>query len=65
VLSDREAQILNLVKSGRYLKEAAREVGISENTIKNHMVTIKRKLGALTQTHAVYIALKKGIIPFD
>jgi len=43
-------------------KEVAAELGISEGTIKTHMKNILPKLSATDRTHAVMIALKRGIL---
>lgn len=65
MLTERELQILNLVKLGKYNKEIASELSIAESTVKNHVQNIKAELGALDRTHMVYLALKMGIIGFD
>ena len=41
----------------------ARNLGISEETVKAHMKSILSKLGANDRTHAVTIAIKRGIMP--
>ena len=61
-LTPRQLQALGLVARGMLLKQAAREMGISEQTLKNHMWHIHRRLGTHTQAHAVYIALTNGWI---
>jgi DNA-binding NarL/FixJ family response regulator len=61
-LSVREIQVLQLVAVGRSNKRVAAELLISEETVKAHMRSILSKLSASDRTHAVTIALKRGII---
>jgi len=63
VLSDREVEVLRLVAGGLPNKGVARELGISEHTVKFHVGTILGKLGAASRTEAVTIAVKSGILP--
>lgn len=62
LLTDRETQVLRLVASGRANKMIADELHISEETVKAHMRNIMAKLGANDRTHAVTIAMKRGIL---
>jgi len=61
-LSEREIQVLRLVAQGNSNKRVAAELGITEDTIKAHMSSIIAKLGANDRTHAVTIALRRGIL---
>ena len=61
-LSDRELSVLQLVASGNANKEIAVRLSIGEDTVKRHVTNILAKLGANDRTHAVTIALKRGII---
>ena len=61
-LSVREIQVLQLVAVGRSNKRVAAELDITEETVKAHMRSILSKLSASDRTHAVTIALKRGII---
>jgi DNA-binding NarL/FixJ family response regulator len=61
-LSEREIEILRRVAAGRSNKLIALELHIAENTVKAHMRSILPKLGASDRTHAVTIALKRGIL---
>lgn len=63
VLSDREIEVLGLVAGGLPNKGIARELGISEHTVKFHVGTILGKLGAASRTEAVTIAVRGGILP--
>lgn len=62
VLSARETQVLRLVALGHSNKRLAVALSLSEETVKAHMRNILAKLGANDRTHAVTIALKRGII---
>jgi len=61
-LSEREVEVLRDVASGSANKIIADHLEISEETVKAHMRKILSKLGANDRTHAVAIALKRGII---
>jgi|ERR1700752_273529 len=61
-LSEREIEVLRLVAAGSANKMVAARLAISEETAKAHMRNILAKLGANDRTHAVTIALKRGII---
>ena len=61
-LTPREREILNYIARGYLNKEIAIELGISEQTIKNHVTSILRKLNANARTEAVVIAIKQGLI---
>jgi DNA-binding NarL/FixJ family response regulator len=60
-LSVREIEVLKFVALGQSNKEIARSLGISEDTVKSHMKNVMTKLGANDRTHAVTLALKRGI----
>ena len=61
-LSVREIEVLMQVAGGNANKRVAALLGISEETVKAHMKSILSKLSANDRTHAVTIALKRGII---
>ncbi len=61
-LSPREINVLDLIAQGNSNKDIAHELGISEQTVKNHVASIMRKLVANDRTHAVVIALRQGLI---
>ena len=61
-LSDREIEILREVAAGNANKIVADKFHISEETVKAHLRNIFAKLDARDRTHAVTIALKRGII---
>lgn len=61
-LSAREVEVLRHVALGRSNKRVGQELDVTEDTIKGHMKGILAKLGANDRTHAVMLALQRGII---
>lgn len=61
-LTSREMQILTLVAEGNQNKQIAGMLGISEQTIKNNVSAILRKLNANDRAHAVMLALRSGLV---
>ncbi|MES2348575.1 MAG: response regulator transcription factor [Pseudomonadota bacterium] len=61
-LSARELAVLRLVASGHSNKEAAARLAIKEETVKAHVSAVLAKLGARDRTHAVTIAIKRGML---
>jgi DNA-binding NarL/FixJ family response regulator len=61
-LTPREIEVLSLVARGFGNKEVGDVLGTAPGTIKAHVQSILSKLGAKDRTHAVTIALKRGII---
>ncbi|HEY6807031.1 MAG TPA: response regulator transcription factor [Pyrinomonadaceae bacterium] len=61
-LTDREIEVLREVAAGNANKMIADHLRISEETVKAHMKNILAKLAANDRTHAVTIALRRGII---
>ena len=64
-LSQREMEILDLITKGRSNKEIAFELGISRQTVKNHMTSILRKLAVNDRTQAAVYALRHGWIRLE
>ena len=62
-LSPRELEVLSLVADGKPNKQIGHSLSISEQTIKNHLTSILRKLNANDRTHAVVLAMRYGLIP--
>jgi DNA-binding NarL/FixJ family response regulator len=60
-LTSREIDVLRLIATGNANKEIAVRLLIAEETVKSHITNILSKLGANDRTHAVTIALKRGI----
>jgi DNA-binding NarL/FixJ family response regulator len=61
-LTPREVQVLSLVARGLGNKEVGDVLGTASGTIKMHVQSILSKLGAKDRTHAVTLALRRGII---
>jgi len=61
-LTAREIDILKQVAAGNANKVVADNLHVSEETVKSHVRSILSKLGANDRTHAVTIAIKRGII---
>jgi len=61
-LSPREMEILQHIAQGKSNKEIAYELGISRQTVKNHMTSILRKLAVNDRTQAAIYALRRGWI---
>lgn len=61
-LSPREVEILQHIARGRSNKEIAYTLGISRQTVKNHVTSILRKLGVNDRTQAAVYALRHGWI---
>jgi len=61
-LTARETEILDYIAQGYLNKQIAIKLGISEQTIKNHVTSILRKLNANARTDAVVVAIKQGLI---
>ena len=59
-LSDREMEVLSCVVRGMSNKEIARLLGISHQTVKNHVTSILRKFSVEDRTQAVVYALQRG-----
>ena len=64
-LTSKEVQILNHIAEGNTNKRIASLLGISEQTIKNHVSAILRKLNANDRAHAVFLALRNGWISIE
>lgn len=61
-LSAREMEILKCITRGQSNKEIAQQLGISRQTVKNHMTSILRKLAVNDRTQAAVYALRRGWI---
>jgi DNA-binding NarL/FixJ family response regulator len=61
-LTPREIDVLRLVAAGNANKEIGVRLSLTEVTVKSHVRNVLAKLGANDRTHAVTIALKRGII---
>jgi DNA-binding NarL/FixJ family response regulator len=63
-LTPAEIRVLRLIAQGNANKEIARELSLSEETVKGQVRNILSKLGAKDRTHAAMIGFKRGIIDF-
>jgi two-component system, NarL family, response regulator len=63
-LTPAEIRVLRLIAQGNANKEIARELSLSEETVKGQVRNILSKLGAKDRTHAAMIGFKRGIIEF-
>lgn len=61
-LTDRERSVLRLAAAGNSNKRIASSLELSEETVKGYMKIILSKLDAVDRTHAVTIALRRGMI---
>jgi DNA-binding NarL/FixJ family response regulator len=61
-LTARELEVLRLIRDGHRNKQIAGELEISETTVNFHIKNIVGKLGANDRTHAVTIALRRGML---
>jgi DNA-binding NarL/FixJ family response regulator len=64
-LSPRETEILQSVTRGMSNKEIASKLGISQQTVKNHMTSILRKLNVEDRTQAAITALRHGWVRLE
>ena len=62
LLSDRQREILQMIADGLSTKQAARELGITQKTVHNHLNATYRRLDTQSLTHAVLSAVRLGII---
>lgn len=61
-LTRREREVLDGICNGKSNKEIARDLDVQEVTVKLHVKTLARKLGARNRTHAAMIARDGGLI---
>ena len=61
-LSLRERQVLGLIVSGKSNKEIGSNLGVAENTVKNHVKVILEKLGVADRTGAATKAIQRGLV---
>jgi DNA-binding NarL/FixJ family response regulator len=62
-LTEREREVLGLVAHGKANKEIARQLEISERTVRTHVSSILGKLGLVSRTQAALYALREGLVP--
>ena len=61
-LTHRETQILNYIADGNTNKKIGQILGISDQTIKNHVSAILCKIGANDRAHAVFLSMCRGLL---
>lgn len=61
-LSLREQEVLKLIVKGRSNKEIGSDLGVAENTVKNHVKVILEKLGVADRTGAATTAIQRGLV---
>jgi DNA-binding NarL/FixJ family response regulator len=61
-VSARELEILKLMASGLANKQVARQLGLSEKTVRNHIANIYEKLGIHDRSQALLYAVRKGLV---
>ena len=62
VLTRRELEVLQLIRDGSKNKEIAAQLAISETTVNFHIKNLVTKLQAHDRTHAVAIAIRRGML---
>jgi DNA-binding NarL/FixJ family response regulator len=61
-LTERELEILEILPTGDTVAEMAQNLFVTESTIKTHLASIYRKLGATNRVQAINSARKKGLL---
>lgn len=61
-LTTRELEVLELIRDGFRNKQIADQLAIAETTVNFHIKNLVEKLGANDRTHAVTIALRRGLL---
>jgi NarL family two-component system response regulator LiaR len=64
-LSHREAEVVRLVAHGLANKQVARELGVTESTVKTHVSGILSKLGLASRTQFALYAAGNGLAALD
>jgi DNA-binding NarL/FixJ family response regulator len=64
-LTSRELEVLALIRDGHRNKQIADVLGIAETTVNFHIKNLVDKLNANDRTHAVTIAIRRGLLPVE
>ena len=64
-LTERELEIITALAHGRANKQIARELSISEKTVRNHISNIYKKLHVYDKLGAVLYAIREGLVDVD
>ena len=62
IFSPRRQQVLELMATGKSNKEIARDMSLTDSTVRVHVTYILNALGASNRTHAVQIAVQQGLV---
>lgn len=62
-LTDREIEVLRVLSSGLSTRQIARQLHISESTVRHHLEHIYDKAGVTTRTAAALFAMEQGLLP--
>jgi NarL family two-component system response regulator LiaR len=65
LLTAREREVLALIAHGLANKAIARDLGVSEKTVKTHVTSILRKLGLADRTQAALYAVREGLVDLE
>jgi DNA-binding NarL/FixJ family response regulator len=64
-LTERELEIITSLARGRSNKQIARDLSISEKTVRNHISNIYKKLHVYDRTQAVLYAIREGLVDVE
>lgn len=64
-LSAREKEVLQLLARGLRNRDIGKELFISENTVRNHVISLLDKLGTTHRTEGIAIALQQGLVRLE
>lgn len=64
-LTARELEVMNALAHGKANKQIARDLSISEKTVRNHISNIYNKLHIYDRTQAVLYAIREGLIEVE
>lgn len=65
LLTERELDVLRLIAAGRSNREIARDLTVSEKTVKTHVSNILSKLGLADRTQAALFAVREHVVELD
>jgi DNA-binding NarL/FixJ family response regulator len=64
-LTERELEVIKALAQGKSNKEIARDLDISEKTVRNHASNIYKKLHIFDRTQAVIYAVRRGLVDLE
>jgi DNA-binding CsgD family transcriptional regulator len=65
LLTPRQTEVVRLAMLGLTAKESARRLGVSKNTVDEHLREARRRVGAPTKTRLIAWAVARGIVPYQ